>query len=137
MAGSRAWYVYVDDDETEYGVQLDEDTGASDVLGFEPYTGTPALTQLPKGTEMRYVNCVQTTGQGAGFRNRPFPCGTRDADAFSGDAPTFEINGLTYSVTSTRGEKSRKPTATNTGLVGESSEVGGGDGSVDDGGGTP
>ena len=134
MAGSRAWFIYVDDDDTEYGVQLDEDTGALEELGFEPYTGTPALTQLPKGTEMRYVNAVQTTGQGAGFRNRPFPCGTPDAPAFSGDAATFEINDLSYAVTSTRGEKSRKPTATNTGLVGESSEVGGGQGTVGEGG---
>lgn len=135
MAGSRAWYVYVDDDDVEYGVNLDEDTGSLEEFGFEPYTGEPALTQLPKGTEMRYINAVQTTGQGAGFRSRRFPCGTTDAPAFNGDAPTFEVNNLSYSVTSTRGEKSRKPTATNTGLVGNSTEVGGGDGTVGDGGG--
>lgn len=135
MAGSRSWYVYVDDDETEYGVQLDEDTGALEALGFEVYAGAPALTQLPKGTEMRYVNCVQTTGQGAGFRSRAFPCGTNDAPAFSGTVTVFAVNGLSYAVTSTRGEKSRKPTATNTGLVGSSPVVGGGQGQPQGGGG--
>lgn len=135
MAGSRAWFVYVDDDETEYGVQLDEDTGATEALGFEPYTGEPPLTQIPKGTEMRYVNAVQMTGAGAGFRNRPFPCGTQESGAFSNTTPTFEVNGLTYVVTSTRGEKSRKPTVTNTGLEGESAVVGGGQGAAEEGGG--
>lgn len=77
---------------------------------------------------MRYVNAVQTSGEGAGFRYRPFPCGTVDSDLFSGEDSTFEINNLEYSVTSTRGEKSRKPTAINSGLSGESSTVGTGTG---------
>lgn len=134
MAGSRAWFVYVDDDEAEYGVELDEDTGSCPELGFEPYTGTPALTQLPRGTKMRYVNAIQTTGEGAGFRSRPFPCGSTEASAYTGTTPTFEVNDLSYAVTSTRGEKTRKPTATNTGLVGPSPIVGGADGNSDGGG---
>lgn len=131
MAGSLAFFVYVRDDGTEAAVQLDEDTGGCEELGFEPYTGAPPLELLPKGAKMRYVNTVQTTGAGAGYRGRPFPCGTPDADAFSGDAATFELNGLTHAVTSSRGERIRRPTAFNTGLDGESSEVGGGDGGVE------
>lgn len=124
MAGSRAWFVYVDDDDTSSAVLLDEDTGGLAGLGFTPYNGTTPLDPLPKGFKMRYVNAVQTTGSGAGFRYRSFPCGSDDAAIYSGTTPTFSINGLTYAVTSTRGEKSRKPTAVNTGLVGASPTVG-------------
>lgn len=124
MAGSRRWYVYVDDDDTESAVMLDEDTGTLAGLGFEVYTGTPVLDLLPKGFKMRYVNAVQTSGSGSGFRYRSFPCGTDDADIYSGDVTTFNHNGLTYAVTSTRGERSRKPTVVNTGLVGASPTVG-------------
>lgn len=124
MAGSRRWYVYVDDDGTESAVMLDEDTGTLAGLGFEVYTGAPVLDLLPKGFKMRYVNAVQTSGSGSGFRYRPFPCGTDDADIYSGDVTTFTHNGLTYATTSTRGERSRKPTVVNTGLVGASPTVG-------------
>lgn len=132
MAGSRAWFVYNDDDGEDWGVELDEDTGNLDEFGFTPYTGTPALDQLPRGTFMRYVNAVQTSGDGAGYRYRAFPCGVDTAPVFDGTETTFTVNGLTYAVTSTRGEKSRKPTATNTGLQGDSNVVGeGGDGGVE------
>lgn len=124
MAGSRSWFVYTDDDNEASAVMLDEDLGNLDGMGFEPYTGEPVLDLLPKGFKMRYVNAVQTTGSGAGFRYRAFPCGSDDADIYSGEQPTFTINGLTYSVTSTRGERSRKPTSVNTGLVGSSPTVG-------------
>jgi hypothetical protein len=124
MAGSRRWYVYSDDDGTDSAVMLDEDTGGLDGLGFEVYTGEPILDLLPKGFKMRYVNAVQTSGAGAGFRYRSFPCGSDDADIYSGDITTFTHNGLTYSVTSTRGERSRKPVVVNTGLIGESPTVG-------------
>lgn len=124
MAGSRRWFVYVDDDGTQSAVMLDEDTGNLDGLGFEVYSGEPVLDLLPKGFKMRYVNAVQTSGSGSGFRYRSFPCGTDDSDIYSGETTTFTHNGLTYAVTSTRGERSRKPTVINTGLVGASPTVG-------------
>lgn len=124
MAGSRAWYVYNDNDGEDWGVELDEDTGTLAGLDFTPYTGTPSLDQLPRGTFMRYINAVQTSGAGAGFRYRSFPCGTDTAPLYDGTQTTFTVNGLNYSVTSTRGEKSRKPTANNTGLQGASPTVG-------------
>lgn len=124
MAGSRRWYVYVDDDGTDSAVMLDEDTGNLTGLGFAEYSGQPVLDLLPKGFKMRYVNAVQTSGTGSGFRYRSFPCGTDDAAIYSGDTATFTINGLTYAVTSTRGERSRKPTVLNTGLIGPSPTVG-------------
>lgn len=134
MAGSKDWFVYEDDDDNTYGVQLDEDAGLLPAFGFAPYTGTPALDQLPRGAKMRYVNAVQTSGAGAGYRYRRFPCGNPDALAFGGTATTFTVNGLTYSVTSTVGERFKKPVAANTGLVGASPIVGGG---AAGGGGTP
>lgn len=124
MTGSRRWYIYTDDDDTQSAVQLDEDLGNNAGFGFEVYTGTTPLDTLPQGFKMRYVNAVQVTGAGAGFRYRKFPCGSDDADIYSGDTPSFTINELTYNVTSTRGEKSRKPTVTNTGLIGSSPTVG-------------
>lgn len=135
MAGSLRVYVYVDDDGNEYGVKLDEDTGANAVFGFEVYTGSPALDYLPRGAKMRKVNAVQTSGAGAGFRYRSFPCGTNEATAFGGTATTFERGGLTYAVTSTSGEKFKKPVAVNTGLIGQSSTVGQSTGQTGDGGG--
>lgn len=124
MAGSRSWFVYNDDDGEDWGVELDEDTGTLPGLDFTRYTGSPSLDQLPRGTHMRYINAVQTSGVGAGFRHRAFPCGTDTATLFDGTDTVFTVNGLSYAVTSTRGEKSRKPTATNTGLTGASPTVG-------------
>lgn len=124
MAGSRAWFVYVDDDENQYAVNLDEDTGRLAGFGFTAYTGSTPLDPPPVGFKLRYVNAVQTSGSGAGFRYRRFPCGTDDAAIYAGTISTFTINGLTYATTSTRGEKSRRPVAVPTGLIGASPTVG-------------
>ena len=124
MAGSRAWFIYNDDDGEDYAVNLDEDTGNLEAFDFSPYTGTPPLDPPPRGFRMRYVNAVQTSGDGAGYRYRAFPCGTDTAPVYDGTQATFTVNGLSYAVTSTRGERARKPTATNTGLVGASPIVG-------------
>lgn len=124
MAGSKKWWIYNDDDGEDWGVELDEDIGSLAGLGFTAYSGTPSLDQLPRGKFMRYVNAVQTSGTGAGFRYRSFPCGTDTAPLYDGTETTFTINGLNYSVTSTRGEKTRTPTAQNSGLKGPSPTVG-------------
>jgi len=133
MAGSRAWYVYTDDDDQEFAVELDEDTGSLTDLGFAAYTPEADVDLLPRGMKMRYVNTVQTSGAGAGYRARPFPCGTTTAAAFANKDATFTVNGLNYVVTSTRGEKKRRAKAVPTGLTGNSPTVGGGVGA---GGGT-
>lgn len=131
MAGSKKWFIYNDDDGENWGVELDEDTGSLVGLDFSPYTGSPSLDQLPRGKFMRYINAVQTSGSGAGFRYRSFPCGTDTAPLYDGTQTTFTVNGLNYAVTSTRGERTRQPTAQNTGLTGASPTVGvGGDGDV-------
>ena len=124
MAGSLRWYIYTADDDTEYGVLLDEDIGNAESFGFTSVSSDSVLDTLPKGFVMRYVNAVQTSGDGAGFRYRKFACGSDEAAIFSGEQKTFTINGLAYEVTSTRGEKSRRPRSTNSGLVGDSATVG-------------
>lgn len=124
MTGSRKWAIYEDDDGNEYGVQLDDDTANNVALGFSPYTGTPPLDKMPKGSRMRYVNVVQTSGAAAGLRYRSFPCGKPEATAFGGTATTFTHNALQYAVTSTVGERFKKPVSFNTGLVGSSATVG-------------
>lgn len=124
MAGSLAWYTYSSDDDTDYGVLLDEDIGSQSGLGFVPVLAGVQLDLPPKGHKMRYVNAVQTSGAGAGFRYRSFPCGTVTAELFQGDTTTFVLNGLSYEVTSTRGERFRRPRTTPSGLVGSSPTVG-------------
>ena len=124
MAGSRAWYKYTDDDDAEYAVELDEDTGGLADLGFAAYASGDDIDLLPKGMKMRYVNATQTSGIGAGFRSRPFPCGSTEAPAFANKDATFTINGLSYVVSSTRGEKKRRAKAIATGLSGPSPTVG-------------
>ena len=125
MAGSKKWYIYQADSTELYAVELDEDTGSAAPLGFQPYTANSADTQLPRGTVMRYVNCVQMSGDGAGYRHRQFPCGSTDAPAFETPGTTININGFDYQVTSSRGEKVRRPIAANSGLQGQNSTVGG------------
>lgn len=126
MAGSRAWFVYTDDDSNEYAVEMDEDMGAIAEAGFTRYTAAAALDLMPKGMKMRYVNAVQTTGSGAGYRSRRIFCGTTESTLYGGTTQTVTLNGFVYAVTSKRGEKKRLPTALNTGLVGVSNTVGSG-----------
>lgn len=132
MAGSRRWYKYTTDQGLVYGVELDEDKGGVTSAGFTPVTDADNLTTLPQGTKMRGVNAVRTTGPGAGFVSEFQPCGTTAATLFAGTTKTFTRNGQTYSVSSTRGEYTRRPKALNTGLTGASPTVatGGGGGTT-------
>jgi len=130
MAGSRAWYVYTDDDENSYAVELDENVGALVPAGFTVYTSAEALDLMPKGMKMRYVNAVQISGAGAGYRSRRIPCGTTEATLYGGTTQSVVLNDLTYAVTSKRGERKRLPTIQPTGLVGQSSAVGGSAGGI-------
>lgn len=124
MAGSLKWFVYTSDDEQQYAVLLDEDVGNFIETGFTEYLGDTPLDTLPSGMKMRYVNAVQRTGAAAGFRYRKVYCGTVQSDLFSGDISNFILNNLGYTVTSTRGERSRKPVSGNSGLIGSSPTVG-------------
>lgn len=129
MAGSLAWYKYVDDQNKTWGVLLDEDLGGLTGSGFTPVVSGEALDTLPRGMKMRGVNAVQTSGAGAGYVSRFWACGTKESAIYAGTTKTFTINSLTYATSSSRGESRRVPKAVATGQTGKSSQVGGGGGS--------
>lgn len=128
MAGSRGWFIYVTDQGIRYGVELDEDKAGVEGAGFVAVTEADNVTTLPQGTKMRGVNATQTSGTGANFVNTFQPCATQTATLFAGTTKTFSRNGMSYSVSSTRGETARRPKSVNTGQTGASPTVGGGGG---------
>lgn len=117
MTGSRAWFNYEADNGITYAVELDEDTGTLSGLGFTRYSDSTPSTTLPQGWSMRYINAVKTSGDGAGFVSRRFPCGTTDAALYAGTSSTFTRGGDSFAVSSARGEDQRRPKALNTGLT--------------------
>jgi len=126
MAGSRRWYVYVDDRDKRWGAELDEDNGSLAGAGFVAVASGDDLDTMPRGMEMRGVYAVQTSGAGAGYVSTFQPCATKTAGIYAGTTKTWTKNGLNYSLTSTRGETRRIPKALNTGQTGNSPSVGGG-----------
>lgn len=134
MAGSLFDRVYTDDQGQEWGIRIDEDKAGVEGAGFEEVSDADDLQYMPRGMKPRGVNCVKTSGDGAGYIHRFLPCGSPDAELYTGESKTFEWNGDTWEVTSTRGESRRRPRTFNSGLVGESSAVGQ-DGTGGEGGG--
>ena len=117
MSGTRSWYNYLSDNGVTYAVELDGDTGNLVALGFTAYAGTAATTPLPQGWEMRHINAVKMSGEGAGFISRRFPCGKPTAPVYAGTASVLTRDEVLYAVSSTRGEKQRRPKAGETGLA--------------------
>lgn len=126
MAGSLAWYKYIDDQDKVWGVQLDEDLGGLVGAGFAAVGANDDLETMPRGMKMRGVNAVQTSGAGAGYVSRFWACGSRTSEIYVGTTKTFTVNNQTYSTSSSRGESKRKPKSVATGQTGKSSVVGGG-----------
>ena len=126
MAGSLAWYKYIDDQDKVWGVQLDENLGSLTGAGFTAVGATDDLETMPRGMKMRGVNAAQISGSGAGFVSRFWAWGSRSAGIYVGTTKTFTVNGLTYATSSSRGETKRKPKSLATGQTGSSSTVGGG-----------
>ena len=117
MSGSRAWYNYLSDNGVTYAVELDVNTGDLGALGFTAFAGTAATTPLPQGWEMRHINVVKLSGDGAGFVSRRIPCGTATSTAYSGAVSTITRDSIPYAISSTRGERQRRPKAVETGLT--------------------
>lgn len=119
MTGSMRWYKYEADDDTEYGVYLDETTGGVADLGFVPVAAGDDIDQLPKGVKMRWINCTKMTGGGGqGYVQSQFPVGKISATAWTSKQFTLTISGATYVKTSSRGEQKRLVIAQNTGQTG-------------------
>jgi hypothetical protein len=113
MAGSLKWMVYTTDEGTPYAVFVDESNGNAN--GFADYASATALLEtLPRGIKMRYVNAISVTAGSPS--SRQFYVGSLASDAWT--APTGLIaNGITYRVTSKRGEKKRIPFPQDTALT--------------------
>lgn len=119
MTGSMKWYKYLDDQDKEWGVFLDETTGSVGALGFEAVTSSDQIDQLPRGHSMRYINATKMTGGGgAGFVQSRYPVGSLDATAWTEQNVTLTVGGSTYVKTSSRGEARRLVIDKNTGLTG-------------------
>lgn len=108
MAGSIKWMVYTKDDATTCAMRVDESNGEQG--GFADVTADGAPVECPKSLKPRYVNGVDASGGGKLLIGDP----TNELFTVGG---TFTANGRTFSVTSARGEKSRKVVAVDTGLT--------------------
>jgi hypothetical protein len=53
--GSMGWYVYTDDQNNRWAVELPRSIGGQVALGFEPLTD-PAIRRLPRTLRMRHMN---------------------------------------------------------------------------------
>lgn len=131
MAGSKRWFGYTSDLGVQWAVELDESTYENAALGFTPIDlgndGPVRNNRILKlgGTRPlgpRYVNAQATNANGNTVRRR-FYLGSPDADIFTGEILTVTVDGLTFSVTSKRGERSTVPPVGDTGLT---------DGDIDD-----
>lgn len=98
---------YTADDNTLYAVLIDEDNGEAG--GFLDYTGTADGAVLPKYFNMRYVNAISTTGI-----QRKFYIGTPDNTLLT-EGGGITVGGVTFNVSSKRGESRRLPRAADTG----------------------
>lgn len=100
LLGNRSWYLYTADNGNQYSYLTDDDlaTAVGATLNDENQT-------LPRGLKPRGVNCQDADG------NKKFvivPSTTSDVWTADG-ASTLAIDGVNFTVTSRRGERSRIP----------------------------
>jgi len=107
MGGSIKWVNYTADDDTLYAVLLDE--GNAEAADFLDYSGTADGDVIPRYFQMRYVNTVNAEGI-----TRKFYVGTPDSDLLAGGG-SIVVDGITWNVSSKRGESRRLPRAADTG----------------------
>jgi len=123
MAGSRTWRQYIGDDGTSYSVQVDESNGNATIGGAGGNVvmlpvRTANLPAPPCGLKMRYVNAYNNVTPNI---KRKFYVGTAAAQ-LAAAAPGAQITAEAYpgagdtpgptaiwTITSLRGEKTRKP----------------------------
>lgn len=118
MSGSLKWVVYESDDSTEYAVFLDESNSEvqiNSVKNFEDYEAESNNKILPKYVKMRYANLVRVDA-GTTYR-KVLPIGKKETyESLATDSTlTITLDSNTWSVSSLRGEKSRRPLPIDTG----------------------
>lgn len=113
MAGSIKWMVYTLDSTATIMKRLDESNG--EALGFDDYTGAaPTATPVEAAglRSMRYINCVNGADP---TQKRRFWVGKPDNTAYVvGGSVT--IDGVTWLISGSVGEKKTFPIAADTGL---------------------
>lgn len=120
MPGSMNNMVYVADSGTEYVVRIDEGNGVA--AGFAAYDGTTngAGGRLPKGVEMRYIQCQHVA---TGARRRVPVASAANAKFLTGgtisliDYTAAPVAAADFVITSAHGEKRAFLTAGDTGLL--------------------
>lgn len=130
LNGSRRGFQYTSDSGLTCAVELDESTYENAALGFSAIdtgAGGPLVNlryiqvSASKPLTMRYVNCVGSNASGETVRKR-FYVGSPTADIFTGAVLSFDSDGTTWSVTSTRGEQRSQIPVNDTGQTDGDSE---------------
>lgn len=117
MAGSLKWFLYTADSGTQYAVYRDESNleAVNGAVGDYPDTGGTVTAGLPNNLKPRYASYVSATNT----VRRNVICLT--AAIFNALAPgatiTDQTSGLTLTLVSKTGEKSRLPRGQDTGLT--------------------
>lgn len=108
MAGSRRWFGYKDGQGNDWAVELDESTYENAAFGFtgvaSSVVASGRIIRSNKPVRMRYVLGQAINASGETVR-RKFYCGDVTAPAYNGSLGTVIVDGVTYSITSTAGEK--------------------------------
>lgn len=113
MSGSRKYMMYTLDGGSTVAKQVDESNG--EALGFDDYTGTaPTATAIEALAlrKMRYILCVNSADP---TQKRRFWVGKPDNTAYLVGG-TVAIDGITWQISGSVGEKKTFPTAADTGL---------------------
>lgn len=105
MAGSRRWFGYVADNDTDYCVELDESLGESVALGFGAVVAGAdpinASGRLP--IRLRYINVFKVVDDIT--IRRKFPVGTVAAFNSLQAAATATVDGSLWQISSAIGEQ--------------------------------
>lgn len=113
MAGSIKWMIYELDSGNTIMRRVDESNG--EALGFEDFAGAaPTATAIEAASlrSMRYILCVN---QAVPTQKRRFWVGTPDFPQYV-NGGTVVIDGITWEVSGSVGEKKTFPTGADTGL---------------------
>lgn len=123
MAGSRSWRQYIGDDGTSYSVQVDESNANATIGGAGGNVimlpvRTANFPAIPCSLKMRYVNAYNNTtpsikrkfyvGTSAGQLAAAAPGAQITAEIYPGAGDTAGTASI-WTITSLRGEKTRKP----------------------------
>lgn len=119
MAGSIKWFVYQDDEDKSWAVKLDKSNAlAGGFTEVQPNMLT-TVDELPRGRKMRYVNVVHPASGAKrklylGQPTNPLTKGGQvTLPLFSGN----QAQGVTFFVSSYRGERKRVVFGEDTGLT--------------------